>query len=60
MNLNKHLLVNNTFENTLVNTIGTIGDSIIDTHSNTHEKMTKTTKNVKDVRSYNLNSDRTR
>lgn len=45
LNFNKHLLVNNTFENTLVNTIGTIGDSIVDNHSNTQEKMTKTTKN---------------
>ena len=45
LNFNKHLIVNNTFENTLVNTIATMGDSMVESYSNTQEKMTKTTKN---------------
>jgi hypothetical protein len=60
LNFNKHLLVNNTFENTLVNTIGTIGDSIVETHSNTQEKMTKTAKNLEGAYTNDFNPDKNR
>jgi hypothetical protein len=60
LNFPKHLLVNNTFENTLVNTIGTMGDSIVESHSNTQEKMTKTTKNLEGAYTNDFNLDKSR